>query len=119
MNLYDRTQNKIIGAGFSTENIKGIVHLITQCSDTSEVKKLLTEFEVSANKLPWPQDHDFGALLIQKEYKSAISKSIEKLMINTAYERAQWCASCSTSGGEGLARSVHVKELNILLQNYI
>ncbi|WP_217875212.1 hypothetical protein [Pseudoalteromonas shioyasakiensis] len=119
MNIYDRTQIKIIEAGFNTENIKDLVHLITQCTDISEAKKLLTEFEVLANKLPWPQDHDFGALLIQKEYKSAISKSIEKLMISTAHERAHWCASCSTSGGEGLARSVHVKELSILLQNCI
>lgn len=119
MNIYDRTQCKIIEAGFNTEHTKEIVHLITQCNNVSEAKRLLTEFEMSANKLPWPQDHDFGALLIQQTYKSAINKNIEKLMINAAYERAHWCASCSTSGGEGLARAVHVNELSILLQSYI
>ena len=78
MNIYDRTQSKIIEAGFSTEYVEKIVNLITQCNDISEAKKLITEFESSVNKLPWPQDHDYGALLIQKEYRSAINTSIKK-----------------------------------------
>jgi hypothetical protein len=38
-------------------------------------------------------------------------------MLSIAMSRATWCASCATSGSEGICRSTHVRELEALLPN--
>ncbi len=37
-------------------------------------------------------------------------------MLQFALGRAEWCASCATAGGEGIARSRHVQELEALIR---
>ncbi len=39
-------------------------------------------------------------------------------MLSKALERAHWCATCATSGGEGIARSQHRKDIQNNLSKY-
>jgi hypothetical protein len=117
MNTYQHTRSGIIEAGFNPEIIEGLGREIAEAKDLTEAEAAYSSFEEEAEKLPWPWDHDFGALVLQREASKA-SKNIAKFMLSKAINRAQWCASCATSGGEGLARASHMKELESELAKY-
>ena len=118
MSVYNRTEKKILEHGIDLKNLKALVSNLTNCSNATEAQLLLRDFKTVADDLPWPQDHDFGALILQNNYDKAQNKDISRLMLVAACERARWCATCATSGGEGLARSEHLKELEHELTLY-
>lgn len=114
--IYEHTRHQIIEAGQNPEAIESIAKKLLLTKDLEVANDIYQEFELEANKLIWPQDHDFGALVLQTFSHDAVEQ-IEKFMLLKAIERARWCATCSTSGGEGLARTQHVRELEQLLSN--
>ncbi|UTA47574.1 hypothetical protein L1F30_15640 [Simiduia sp. 21SJ11W-1] len=108
MDTYDFTKEKLIALGFETNEVEDLAKTISESQVLNE--EVFKQFNAIADKLPWPQDHDFGALALQKWAASA-TKPVARMMIEKAIQRAGYCAQCSTSGGEGLARSEHVREL--------
>ena len=117
MSLYEHTRNGIIKAGFDPEVLEDIAKNLSRFSALEQAVELYHKFEVEAEKLPWPQDSDFGAIVLQVESANA-NELIAQYMLSQAIKRAQWCATCATSGGEGLARSIHIKELESELSKY-
>ena len=117
MSAFESTKNEIFKSGFVPEVIEDLASQLSKLKDIKQAESTYIKFESEAEKLPWPRDHDFGALALQK-FSSNASFEISKFMLAKAIERAKWCASCATSGGEGLARSRHVKELQAKYQQY-
>ena len=74
-----------------------------------------SEVILLAKRLPWYWDEDYTALALQAEASRGGSTERRGAMLGAALRHARWCASCATAGGEGLARSVHVRELQALL----
>lgn len=116
LSTYEHTRNAIIKAGFDPKIIESIAQELSQIKDIERVKNRFHQFSVEADKLPWPQDHDFGALVLQFFSANTVS-DVKKFMLSKALDRARWCACCATAGGEGLARMQHVTELQQLLSN--
>ena len=108
MDTYSFTKDRLIALGYAADEIERLAKAISE-SPKIEIESFKA-FNEAANKLPWPQDHDFGALALQK-WSILASSIIAKEMIRSAIARAEYCARCSTSGSEGLARSEHVREL--------
>lgn len=117
MDIYTHTKEKLIRKGESPEMLESLALSICHSKNLNAVHTDLKTFVEQAHQLPWPQDHDFGALVLQK-FASEATDNIALLMLNTALELAQYCASCATSGGEGLARAQHVKELSVAIAQY-
>lgn len=117
MSTYEHTRSEIEQAGFNPEVIEQLAADIAGSKTIAQAEKSYPVFEVEAEKLPWPWDHDFGALVLQKQAVEA-SNEVAKFMLSQAIKRAQWCATCATSGGEGLARASHMKELEVELAKY-
>lgn len=117
MSTYEHTRSGIEKAGFNPEIIERLAVDIVASETIAQAEKCYSAFEVEAEKLPWPRDHDFGALVLQKQSVGAFDE-IAKYMLSQAIKRAQWCATCATSGGEGLARASHLKELEVKLAKY-
>jgi len=117
MNTYEHTRSGIERAGFNPELIEQLGADIVGSKTIAQAEENYSVFEAEAEKLPWPWDHDFGALVLQKHAIGA-SNEVAKFMLSQAIKCAQWCATCATSGGEGLARASHMKELEIELANY-
>lgn len=113
--MYDHTRQGIIKAGFNPEIIETIGNSLASAKNIQEAEEIFISFELEAEKLPWPQDHDFGALILESESNKSTVPDIKRFLLTKAISRAQWCATCSTSGGEGLARSQHVNELKAQL----
>ncbi|THB64302.1 MAG: hypothetical protein D6B27_10660 [Gammaproteobacteria bacterium] len=111
MKTYNHTRDALIGLGYNPETIEIIADKNTYSESLEEADKQFLSFEDEANKLPWTQDHDFGALVLQHKAMSTANSEIKKHMLNKAIERAKWCAACATSGGEALARAKHMNEL--------
>jgi hypothetical protein len=80
-------------------------------ADSGAVAKLLENFHLLANPLPFLWDIDYGALVLEFLAEESPDAARAKLMIEHALRRAQWCASCATSGGEGTARMRDVHRL--------
>lgn len=111
VNIYEQTRLRIIEAGFDPSITESIARKISNSTEHPLFTRLISEFEKEAGKLPWPQDCDFGALVLQYESRKSKNCMITQLMLSSAIERARWCATCATSGGEGLARAQHIQEL--------
>lgn len=114
--MYLHTREGIIKAGFDPKTVEVIAASISSAESLNRAKEMFTLFVIEAGKLPWPQDNDFGALVLQSESANASNLEVKQFMLNEAISRAQWCATCATSGGEGLARMVHVNELKAALE---
>ena len=117
MSTYEHTRSGIEQAGFNPEIIERLAADIVCSKTIAQAEECYSAFTTEAEKLPWPWDHDFGALVLQKQAVGA-SNEVAKFMLSQAIKRAQWCATCATSGGEGLARASHMKELEVELAKY-
>lgn len=102
--------------GSNTEAVDRLVFQIAS-SEIEEAKKLLATLESEANKLGWPRDRDYAAVALQAASSKA-TKLVFIEMIEFAINRAKFCASCATAGGEGIARSMHIHELENLLKTH-
>jgi hypothetical protein len=109
--MHEHTREGIIKAGFNPEIIEAIGVSLASAKNIHKAMEIYNSFEREAEKLPWPQDRDFGALVLQSLSKVVSNTEIKHFMLSKAISRAHWCATCSTSGGEGLARAEHIHEL--------
>ncbi len=109
--MYEHTRNGIIKAGFDPTVIEAIGQVMASTPTSKDADAHYHSFELEADKLPWPQDHDFGALVLQAASGKVSDTGVREFLLAKALERAQWCATCATSGGEGLARMQHVQAL--------
>ncbi|UTA47145.1 hypothetical protein L1F30_13360 [Simiduia sp. 21SJ11W-1] len=114
--MYLHTRKAIIQAGFDPEVVEVIAASISASESLSCAKEIFRIFIVEAEKLPWPQDTDFGSLVLQSKSAQASNLEVKRFMLEEAILRAQWCATCATSVGEGLARMVHVDVLKAELE---
>lgn len=101
--------------GSSTETVDRLVAQIALSSTIENAQALLGELEPEANNLGWPLDRDYAAVALQYSVDQAVPE-VGKAMLQFALGRAEWCASCATAGGEGIARSRHVQELEALIR---
>ncbi|MDO8331896.1 MAG: hypothetical protein Q7T36_15635 [Fluviicoccus sp.] len=115
MNDFQHTGEALRREGSSTAAVDDLVSKTSTATSLEDVAAFLKQLELEANKLPWPFDRDYAALALQYSADGA-APSVAKEMLKLALGRAQWCASCATAGGEGLARSRHVRELESLLR---
>jgi len=104
-------RNALLAQGDDPLPVEQLVALIQAAPDEVTLKGLLAELEVEANKLGWPRDKDYAALLLQHAVLQVENRPARAAMLDFALAQATWCASCATAGGEGLARSAHVREL--------
>ena len=114
MDAIDYHRNALIADGDDPTEVEESVSLICQIQDENLLKEALANLELLANKLGWPRDKDYAALLLQHAADSIDNKKVRAAILGFALNRAMWCASAATAGGEGISRSRHVKELEVM-----
>ena len=105
----------IVAADGSTDAVDRLVDAVANLDEESRVPRLLMDLRAEADRLPWIYDSDYAAVALQMALPRAVSLPVRRAMLGFALDRARWCASCATAGGEGLARSIHVRELEALV----
>lgn len=101
--------------GGSTAEADRLVEQIVRTNDLRLLPPLFARLDVVSDLLGWVCDYDYAAIALQAALDLASVPKIREAMLSFALERARWCASCATAGGEGLARSLHVHELEALI----
>lgn len=114
MDAIDYHRHALLAQGDDPLPVERLVLLIQAAPDDATLEGLLAELEREANKLGWPRDKDYAALLLQHALPQLASPLLRAKLLDFALGRAIWCASAATAGGEGLARSVHVRELEAM-----
>lgn len=116
--------NKLIGfkanaekSGGSTGEADQLIQQIACTNDVALLAPLFARLDTASDLLGWSGDCDYAAIALQAALEQAGTPKIREAMLGFALERARWCASCATSGGEGWARSMHVRELEALTLN--
>lgn len=74
------------------------------------------QFHNAAGRLPYVDDCDFGALVLECVADTIVGfgemkAEVQRFLYTEAIFRAGWCAQFATSGGEGMARSQHLRRL--------
>lgn len=96
--------------------VEALVAQATTLTDSTLLATHLTDLARVADCLGWPLDRDYAALLIQAQLSRFGNRPLRRQALEFALERARYCASAATSGGEGLARAEHFMELKAQLQ---
>lgn len=71
----------------------------------------MAEFHNCAGRLPYFQDCDIGALVLEAAADAANDPELRSFLYDAARLRAIWCAQGATARGEGVARMAHVDRL--------
>jgi len=82
-----------------------------------EHREHIARFHNAAGVIPFFQDTDIGALVLEQAADDASDATLKSFLYTEALYRAQWCAQAASAGGEGLARSRHVEQLQAKLAN--
>ena len=111
MNPYQYTKESLIENGEDVSEAEGLGEEISKASDMERLKALVSALNLVADALSWPQDHDFGALVLQKASRSVRVKEFAAYVLEEAIRRAHYCTQCGSSGGECLQRAEHWEQL--------
>jgi hypothetical protein len=106
-------RDKLLQIGHDPSVVDGLVDAMLSAPDDFE--KLAPQVRDAANALDWYYDQDYAAVALQAASARTPDAALRRKLLSLALDRAIWCASCSTSGGEGTARSRHVRELETAL----
>lgn len=99
-------------------NYPGLVRLLLSLASAisraprNELRELTAQFHNVAGRIPYPDDCDIGALILESEGDSSQHNEMKLYLYEEAAYRAEWCASSGTSGGECIARSRHLSKIN-------
>ena len=80
-------------------------------------RDLIAQFHDCAGKLPYVDDCDFGALVLEGAAEVVTDEELREFLLTEARFRAMWCVQAATAGGEAIARSVHLRRLDERTQN--
>ncbi len=80
-------------------------------------RELVAQFHDCAGKLPYVDDCDYGALVLESASEAVTDGDLRVLLLSEARFRAMWCVQAATAGGEALARAVHLRRLDERTQN--
>jgi hypothetical protein len=117
MNELHAYRKEVQATGGSTTAADALVEEIAHSQDSALLPPLFARLATESDRLGWFRDCDYAAVALQAAYLQVASPQLKEAMLGFALERAQWCASCATAGGEGLARRLHVRELEALVRN--
>ena len=110
-------REEIQAIGGSTSVADALVQEIFCSQDPALLPSQFARLATESDRFGWFRDCDYAAVALLAAYVQVASPQLRGSMLRFALERAQWCAGCATAGGEGLARSVHVYELEVLVGN--
>jgi hypothetical protein len=102
-------RDKLLQVGADPAPVDALVEEIL--ASPEEFARLAPQVREAGNALPWYYDQDYAAVALQAAAGRSPDPALRRKLLTLAHDRAIWCASCSTSGGEGTARSRHVQEL--------
>jgi hypothetical protein len=93
-----------------------------QRSRPEDRRELAARFHDAASKLPYVDDYDFGALVLECVADSVfgfgkIKRELQIFLYEEAVFRARLCAQAASAGGEAIARSTHLTRLSEKLQS--
>ena len=80
-------------------------------------RALMSEFHNGAGRLPYFQDKDIGALILEATADAMTDRDLRVFLYSEAKLRATWCAQGASAGGEGMARAHHIQELDDKIRN--
>jgi hypothetical protein len=108
-------RSEVVRAGGDPQAVEaGVTALVSAPFD--QWPALMSLLDVEADKLPFPFDRDFLAVCLESVAEQRHDPRQKRFLLECALNRATWCASCATAGGEGLARSIHVHALEAKLK---
>lgn len=106
-------RDKLRQIGADPSVVDGLVEAMLAAP--GDFENIAPQVRNAANALDWYYDQDYAAVALQAAAARTQDPALCRKMLALAVDRASWCASCSTSGGEGTARSTHVRELEAAL----
>ena len=107
-------RDKLLQIGHDPSIVDGLVE--EMLAAPQEFDRLAPSVRNAANALDWSYDQDSAAVALLAAAARTQDADLRRKLLKLALDRASWCASCATSGGEGTARSAHVRELEAALE---
>jgi hypothetical protein len=97
--------------GCAVDYLLQLISSIPRLLDKADIEYCLVDFHNRAGLLPCWQDYDVGALILESAGDEFPDYSGRDLFYRHAFFRARLFASSSSGSGEGMARMLHVNEI--------
>lgn len=97
-------------------HLERFAEMLTRTS-RDQRRAMMSEFHNCAGRLPYFQDRDIGALILEATADAITDTGLRLFLYTEARLRATWCAQGATAGGEGTARDRHIQELDDKIRN--
>lgn len=86
-------------------------------TSSDQHRSLIAEFHSCAGQLPYAQEYDYGALVLEAAGDAVAVPELRRWLHTEARIRAEMCARGGTAGGECIARYQHVRRLDEKLRS--
>ena len=101
--------------GADTSDLELLASTLTRLA-AGQLPETLAQFHNIAGRLPYADDSDFGALLLESLADDTAEVALARELLTAALYRARWCAQASSSGGEGLGRANDLNRITSKLE---
>jgi len=108
-------RHRLRAIGADTSALESLASTLTRLV-AGQLSETLAEFHDIAGRLPYADDSDFGALLLESVAGETADVALARELLTHALYRARWCAQAASSGGEGLARATELNRIQSKLE---
>src|SRR3954453_7027896 len=92
-------------------HLESLASMFAQTS-RDQHRELAAQFHDCAGKLPYIDDCDFGALVLESAADAVADGELRAFLLSEARFRALWCVQAATAGGEANARALHLRRID-------
>lgn len=80
-------------------------------TSSDQHRELAAEFHDWAGRLPYVDDADFGAMVLEHEARTVQDPALRRFLLAEAVFRTRWWVRAATGGGESIARGARLARL--------
>ena len=110
LTLLAAARRRLHALGADTSHLESLASTLDRIA-YGERSEVLAQLHDTAGRLPYVDDSDFGALLLESYADEATRLAWAGELLKHASYRAKWCAQAAGSGGEGMARSIDLQRI--------
>jgi hypothetical protein len=113
---FEEIKNKLAKDGFNPGSLLSFASMFGRLHCKDDLNEVMAQFHNYAGQLPYIEDFDFGALVLQFTAHKLDDLSLKKRLLKEAVYRARWCVQSAASGSEMIVRGRHLRKLEADLE---
>lgn len=113
---FEVIKTKLVESGFNPDPLLSFASMFGRLHYKDDLNEVMAQFHNCAGQLPYVEDFDFGALVLQFTVDKLDDLILKKRLLKEAVYRTRWCVQSAASGSEMIVRGEHLRRLEVDLE---